>query len=254
MKDAIDRMLCRFPGFYRGILRVTRRNNLEKRAFLTLLRAGDVVFDVGANRGHFTRLFSRIVGKRGAVHAFEPGPDAFELLRSRMETAGGPRNWTLNHCALGETAGTATLHLPGDDDGQASLRVQAHGSWSQASEVRHFDCRVRTLDEYALGLERVDFLKCDVEGAELAVLRGGHSTLVRHLPLLWLESNPEWTRAFGYTPADLIAELRTTGYDTFLAAGPRLAPLEEGDLEGNVNLLCAHSGVHAARLARVTKI
>jgi FkbM family methyltransferase len=171
-----------------------------------------------------------------------------------MEKAGGVRNWTLNPCALGVVAGMAILHVPGSDDGQASLRIQAHGSWSQAAEVQRHECRVRTLDEYALALDRVDFLKCDVEGAELEVIRGGHSTLVRHMPLLWLESNPEWTKAFGYTPADLLAELRAVGYDTFLAAGDRLRPLEDRDLDGNVNLLCARAGLHAERLARLTKI
>jgi FkbM family methyltransferase len=166
----------------------------------------------------------------------------------------GMRNCSLNHFALAEAAGTRTLHLPGDDDGQASLRAHRHGSWNGAAQVQHHECRVTTLDEYAATLARFDFMKCDVEGAELAVVRGGREVLARHHPLLWLESNPDWTRDFDYAPPDLLTELRGLGYDIFLGAGAHLAPLEESHLSSEVNLLCACARHHRDRLAGLKQI
>lgn len=236
MKQALDRFLCQHPRLYLRMLRLTGRGSSEKRAFLALLRPGDVVFDVGANRGHFTRLFSRIVGESGAVHAFEPVPATFALLRDTMRRAGSPTNVSLHACALGDEEGIATLNVPGSDDGQASLRTHSSGSWSEAPAVQHFECAITTLDKFTAAMDRLDFVKCDVEGAELPVIRGARTTLTRLAPLLWLEANPEWTRAFGYTPDDLVTELRTIGYDTF-----------HPDRGGN--LLCAVSARHTSRLA-----
>ena len=60
-----------------NVLRWTGSGCLEKRVYLALVREGDVVFDIGANLGHFTLLFSDLVGRRGEVHAFEPVPPTF---------------------------------------------------------------------------------------------------------------------------------------------------------------------------------
>ena len=254
MKTRLERILCRCPRLYLSLLRATGRASVEKRAFLALIRAGEVVFDIGANRGHFTRLFSWIVGRRGAVHAFEPQPGTFAILRTAMERAGRPPNVTLNLCALGETNGTAVLHQPEGDDGQASLRTHHGGSWMRARSVHRYECQVRTLDDYAAKLARLDFVKCDVEGAELLVVKGGRATLKRLMPLLWLESNGDWTRDFGSTPGDLIAELRALGYDLFFSAEETLAPLTDSGITRGTNLLCAMSQIHAPRLASLARI
>jgi FkbM family methyltransferase len=254
MKAGLERILCRWPLFYLSLLRAAGRASLEKRAFLALIRAGGVVFDIGANRGHFTRLFSWIVGKRGAVHAFEPQPGTFAILQMAMARAGRPPNVTLNLCALGDTQGEAVLHQPESDDGQASLRTHRDGSWTRAQAVHRYECQVRTLDDYAANMTRLDFVKCDVEGAELLVVKGGRATLKRLMPLLWLECNADWTRDFGSTPQDLIAELRKLGYDRFFSAGETLAPLTEGDLAHGTNLLCAISRTHAPRLAALARV
>ena len=71
------------------------------------------------------------------------------------------------------------------------------------------------LDHYAERLGRVDFIKCDVEGAELLVLRGAQSTLRRFRPKLFLEIDDRWVRSFGWTTADVLSFLRQIGYSYF---------------------------------------
>jgi FkbM family methyltransferase len=67
------------------------------------------------------------------------------------------------------------------------MRQHNHGSWSDAQEFYQHECRMITVDEIAANLSRLDFIKCDVEGAELLVLQGSRSTLDRLSPILSLK-------------------------------------------------------------------
>lgn len=254
MKRPLQRILARRPLLYRSVLQTLHRGSLEKRIFLSLLRSGDVIFDVGANRGYFTRLFSDIAGPRGSVHAFEPVPSTFALLASAMGEADGFANFTLNNFALGETDGTVAFHVPGNDDGQAAMRMHDSGSWATGVAVRTCDCSVEKLDGYAAEIRRLDFIKCDVEGAELAVIRGGVKTLGHLSPILFLEANPAWTRSFGYAPGDLVSCLREMGYDKFFVAGEKLHPYAGAEFSGSANLLCAKSALHSQRLSNLEAV
>lgn len=94
------------------------------------------------------------------------------------------------------------------------------------------------------GLTRLDFLKCDVEGAELLVLRGDTDTLKQFQPVLYLEVSPDWTADFGYHPTAIIEFLRPFGYNRFLlVTAERSHPQPTGaaqlkSLTGSANLLC----------------
>jgi len=250
LKRTAQKILARFPSCYRKGLQLLRRGNLEKRLFLSILRKGDTVIDAGANRGDFTELFSDIIGKSGSVHAFEPVPPTFDRLRNRLES--NLKNYVLNQCALGELPGTATMSLPDHDDGQASLRVHQAGSWKNPTGIQQFECTITTLDLYAADFQRLDFLKCDVEGAELWIIRGGRATLARWSPLLFLEVNPAWTSAFDTTPAELVSELQAQGYDRLFLATDRLEPLVNSNFLGSANLLCAKSKFHEERIKKIS--
>jgi FkbM family methyltransferase len=235
------RTFSRYPRTYLSFLRFLRRGSIEKRVFLSVLRAGYTVFDVGANRGNFTLLFSDIVRLNGRVFAFEPVPLTLALLEKAIA---GCNNCEVHNVALGNASGKVFLHLPGTDDGQASMRQHNHGSWTAAQEFHRHECRMITLDEIAANLTRLDFIKCDVEGAELLVLQGARSTLERLAPILFLEVFDEWTLAFDYTPADLVCFLRNIGYSIIFLVSDSVRPLRDpSEINGSVNLLCAKPGM-----------
>lgn len=152
------------------------RGCLEKRIFLTLLKRGDTIFDIGANLGHFTRLFSDLAGRSGSVHAFEPIAGTFQRLEKMMGASAAHPNYSLHNHGLGETLGIATFHQPDNDCGQVSMRPQNIGSWENPAVIKTHECRIEVLDEITRPLTRLDFIKCDVEGAELHVLRGARET------------------------------------------------------------------------------
>lgn len=236
----IHHLLIQRPRAYAELLRWLRRGTVEKRIFLRSIRRGHVVCDIGANRGAFTSLFSDLVGSDGEVHAFEPGPTTFTMLEAATR---GRSNCQLNQFALGAAIGEAILLQPGRDDGQASLQRHHEGSWNDAEIVHEHPCRVATLDDYTRQFTRLDFIKIDVEGAELSVLRGAQATLARLSPVLFLEVHAAWTAAFDYTPADLCQWLWGAGYTDFVLAGEQIAPFTpDQPITGPTNLLCAKPG------------
>ncbi|MEI6234056.1 MAG: FkbM family methyltransferase [Planctomycetota bacterium] len=259
MREKVKFLLSQNPRIYDRILRLKHRKEYdnERIVFLNAIRQGDVVFDVGANRGIHTVLLSHLAGASGSVHAFEPVPTTFELLGNNLAAKKRFDNVRLNNCALGDKAGMITIHMPDGDDGQASIAKHNSGSWKDAKTIKTFECSVTTMDAYVATLAKPpDFIKCDVEGAELLALRGGRDTLGRHAPMLFLEVCKEWTRNFGYAPLDVLNYVRPFGYDLFYLVDDdgirRIDKPDESLLEknlvGSVDVLCASTKLHRVRL------
>jgi FkbM family methyltransferase len=219
-KRFIESLLLNVPSAYAGLLEAAGRGSLEKRLFLRIMRPGWTVLDVGANRGIFTRLFSSLSGANGAVHAFEPIPATADLLVQSL-SARQQRRISLNRCAVGDHEGTVEIFMPGNDHGQTSLRQHSMGSWNGAPVVTTFAVPMTTLDAYVerQAIRRVDFIKIDVEGAELLVLGGARKLLARDTPLLFAEVCRTWLEGFGATPEQMILLLLDAGYDRFVWQG-----------------------------------
>jgi FkbM family methyltransferase len=263
MREQVNYLLSRQPRIYESILRLRGDANFEKILFLNVVGNGDVVFDVGANRGYYTVLFSHLVGKRGQVHAFEPVPTTFSRLSSGLAARKKFDNVYLKRAAVGDVAvRRAAVYLPGEDDGQASLKKHAAGSWETAGTIKNFECEIIRLDDYISSkrLERLDFIKCDIEGAELLALRGAAKCLTKFAPMLYLEVCPDWTKSFGYNPAEISQYLSGFGYSEFYLVKNGLRRLENPAVEltaeklvGSANLLCGHYGLHSHRISGLAR-
>lgn len=179
-------------GAYRYAWPLVRRLALRRRGMSLVafaagcLRPGDVVFDVGANSGYFSRVFAAAVGPRGHVHAFEPNP-AFEgeLQRAAAEYRG---NITPVRAALSDHAGRAEFFVDTRPDGYGSTFNGAVArQWADAKYAA-IEVSCSTLDQFCAqhGLAPA-FVKLDVEGGESAVIAGGMGVLRQARPLLWFE-------------------------------------------------------------------
>ncbi|EIM78862.1 FkbM family methyltransferase [Nitritalea halalkaliphila LW7] len=89
----------------------------------------------------------------------------------------------------------------------------------------------------AQGIKRIDFIKIDIEGAELSALKGAEQTLRAHLPTLLLEVNKQACAAAGYTAEELLSFLRELGYRRFERVGLRGRLLPLGELPAFSNLI-----------------
>lgn len=158
------------------------------------VKADAVCLDVGANIGLYSLGLSTLAPK-GRVYAFEPSPSAYGHLRANLERnrAG---NVDPSNLAVSDTTGTVVFHdfsffsagSFSSDEGSL-LSSESYGSQS-------FEAATTTIDEFVADrrLDRVDFVKIDVEGAELAVLAGAEKTLATYRPVTVLEFN-----TFGFT-------------------------------------------------------
>jgi FkbM family methyltransferase len=155
----------------------------EEAEVRKVVNAGQTVLDIGANFGVFTKLFSQLVGPNGHVIAFEPIPVTFRTL------AAGVQRYQLNNVkamnnAVSDRVGKVRMVVPAYDDGPGDNLYQATIVNSENS-LKAFSIEAVTID--SLQLSRVDFMKIDVEGHELEVLRGSRQTLERDHPTLMVE-------------------------------------------------------------------
>jgi len=138
--------------------------------------AAPMVLDVGANCGDYTQhALARL--PRARVHAFEPNPDAYVLLRDRFELE--PRV-TLHNVGLSNEKGHRSLYAPKPGSGMTSVyrRRTKHFGFEFTEQVGG---EFITLDDHIFetngSMPTIDLLKLDVEGHELAVLRGAKRIL-----------------------------------------------------------------------------
>ena len=210
----------------------------ELRLALAHIPANGVFLDVGAYFGWYALNVAR-ERPRARVIAFEPVPSSQALLEENRARNRLP-NVRLARSAVGAAVGEAEMELPPSANG-GSAHFAAGDGVAERTRVP-----VTTLDAAVeeQSLLRVDFVKIDVEGAEMEVLRGAAETLRRHRPRLLVELNPTALRARGADPAELLALLDALGYTCWeVGRRGRLAPfgpegLSRPELErGYVNLL-----------------
>lgn len=189
------------------------------------VKPGDIAIDVGANFGWFTLMLSQIVGANGAqgqVHAFEPVKETTELL-SRNAQLNNAANIHISPAALDAQDATRDLYLP-DIAVSGSFALHHYNENYQVQKVP-----TMTLDTYVRlhNLPRVDFIKADIEGAELNMLKGASETLKRFAPILMLEVQATSTRLFGHEPQAVHEFLNDHGYQGHvLEAGGKIRSLQ----------------------------
>jgi FkbM family methyltransferase len=162
----------------------------EEPAVRPLILSGQTVLDIGANFGVFTKLFSELVGPSGSVLAFEPVPQTFRTLAAGVQRF-QLRNVQVMNKAVSDHIGTASMRVPHYAESKGENLYEARIVNDSQGEFR-----VETVTIDSLQLSRVDFIKIDVEGHELEVLRGGRGTLEREHPTLMVEVTSQRTVEF----------------------------------------------------------
>jgi FkbM family methyltransferase len=214
-----------------------------------LVTAGQTVLDLGAHSGAYTMLLAQLVGPDGRVVAFEPHAPSVELLRAAL---GAAPNVVIEAAAVSDREGTASLFAWQPNEGGPSryagadrmlhslVRADGYGAAAEVALV--------TLDAWAArtGLARADFVKIDVEGAELAVLRGARRLLGAEGVRLLLELHAEELVASGASVGDVLEELDLQGFVVFdiVPAGDRilLGPLAAGQAPTTHHVLAQRGG------------
>ena len=192
------------------------------RLFEVLTRCisgGGRVIDLGAHVGSFT-LSAAAAGYE--VLSIEASPPNAELIRRSID-ANGFTNVRLENIAISDRDGALQFHCRGP-----------YGHLATGGEMGNASVEATTLDKLLarIGWDRVDFIKMDIEGSEVAALRGMQATIATSRPVIFCESNGHMLNVFGETPQTLKQALVDFGYSLFLVEPDSLVPASAQDVQG----------------------
>jgi FkbM family methyltransferase len=177
-------------------------------------------FDIGANIGYHS-LGIAASYRDAKVYCFEPIPSTYQALCSNVKL-NNIKNIQTHNFGLSDKIGTFPFYLYPEGSGNASTE-----NLSDRDSVKVVDCELRTLDGF---LEKnpvlVDFLKCDVEGAELFVFQGALKTLELHKPIVFTEILRKWSAKFHYDPNAILQLFSGLGYRAYTVEQSKLCPFE----------------------------
>lgn len=195
----------------------------ELRTVLAFVEPGATVFDIGANLGWYSiQLAKRVKDVR--LFAFEPLPKTFRALEQHLALNGVTQVKTAR-MGFFDKEGELTFYFDPQGSGNASA-----ADLTGLSRVERVVCRVARVDDYALenGVT-VDFIKCDVEGAELPVFKGAVETLRRDRPVVFVEMLRKWSAKFNYHPNETLALFAGLGYHCYAIRDGTLVPFKSMD-------------------------
>ncbi len=177
-------------------------------AMLALVKPGDTVIDIGANIGMITLLASHLVGPRGRVLSFEPNPAPRRRLQEHIEI-NSIKNVEIFDVALSDAEEQKTLIVDGSHDGIGTLAARP----DFANVTQRHDLRT-AIGDNVLPAELAGnvFIKIDVEGFEIRVLRGLGRTIEKYRPIILTEFEPRHLEKAGSSPSELFHIMGGHGY------------------------------------------
>jgi FkbM family methyltransferase len=185
-----------------------------------LIQDGFNVLDIGGNYG----WYAMHVAKRfpsANIHSFEPIPFTFNQLKKNI-ALNDLSNIIVHNIGLSDVAGSFDFYYDPKLSVNASL-----AKVSESESLEKVVCKVEQLDEFVSQYNlSVDFIKCDVEGAELFAFKGASEILQAQRPIVFTEMLRKWTAKFHYHPNDIIEYFRQFNYQCFVSHDLRLIPFD----------------------------
>lgn len=209
---------------YVNFLRKPKRDK-EMALLPALIAPDDYCFDIGANYGQYAREISPLL-KTGRLFSFEPSritriglATTVKLLRLK--------NTAVVDCALSDSEGEQTLHVPVKAHGGLGIALAHLGTPMHEKTVTE-TVKVSTLDAFMAkhAIPRCDFIKCDAEGSEYKVLLGAIETLKKHRPVIQMEVWDIFLKRSDGSTAELGALLQGLGYRAYVWQSGKLAPVD----------------------------
>jgi len=180
-----------------------------------MIKKGDVVLDLGAHIGYFTLIFAKLVGENGKVYAFEPSPDNYSLLKKNVQV-NGYNNVILVKNGVSNKTGKNMLYLSDSNPGDNMIIDTKENRQSIEIET------VRLDDYFRDFKNQINFIKMDIQGAELDALRGMSSLLKKMENIkIMSEFAPKWLKKFGNEPIEYLKLLKEFNFKIFEIDGKK---------------------------------
>jgi FkbM family methyltransferase len=208
--------LCLAYGDGMGAMFFFRRpyEKNEWRFISKFVKPGFTFLDIGANQGFYTLLAAKLVGPNGRVIAFEPLPVQAKRLKGNVRI-NFFKNVKVEQVALDQKSGFADMFAC--LDGSEPLSSLRPISRDLNIKSRVIKVPTVSLDDYVKksGISSIDFIKIDVEGGELDVLKGAMNTIKKFRPIIMCEVQDVRTQQWGYSSSEILNFLKDCGYSWF---------------------------------------
>lgn len=228
----------------------------------SLIPANGTVLDIGANVGWFTIQLAKKYPE-SKIYAFEPVASTYTRMRRNLSLNGivelssrGGQVFAVN-AGLYDKDGASTIYVPGSSEASSLqpindafyLRKDQEGQAVQTCQIKTMDTFVREQ-----GIDCLDFIKCDTEGAEKMVFAGARHVLGELRPMVYTEMLRKHAKRFGYHPNEIIELFREFGYRCYREEKSRLIPFEAMDENtAETNFFFMHVDKHADIIRKYTE-
>jgi FkbM family methyltransferase len=223
----------------------------EEARIMDLLSAGaETILDVGSNIGWYAIRFAKRLPK-ALVHAFEPMPVSHAFLQRNVALNDVGNRVCCYNYGLSDKCGGFDFFMPQAGSVNASL-----SNVSGAKNASVVVGLTLTLDQWCANQRlQPDFIKCDVEGAELLVFRGASRTLAQARPVVFTELLRKWAKPFGYHPNDVLGFFEKLGYACYAigsVGARRIERVTDETVETGYAFL--HRDAHGALIRRLESL
>ena len=200
--------------------------------------AGATIFDIGANVGRVSLGLAK-AHEDSMIYAFEPVEETFHGLEKNLRLNGEAEHVKACHMGFYSECGNLKFFVPAANEA-ASLRPITdtyyfkegdQGQGERKERLEEIVCPVDTLDNFVEtnGITRLDFIKCDTEGAEKMVFSGGTHVFLELRPVVYTEMLRKHAARFDYHPNEIIEMFEGWGYSCYTSVNERLIPFKKMD-------------------------
>ncbi|MFZ3137577.1 MAG: FkbM family methyltransferase [Thermodesulfovibrionales bacterium] len=198
-------------------------NEADVHVIKLLITSGDCVIDIGANIGWYTKILSELVGSKGRVFSIEPIPSTFNLLAYFVNKF-KLNNVHLSNFSISDKDGEVLMEIPMYESGGKNYYQAKIVKENQNNNnfMDKFIIQAKSLDSFfSRSPNKIDFIKCDVEGHELSVVRGAVKLIAKSKPawLIEINSNPDLEGTDSFI---LFNIMKKYGYKAFYFDGNKL--------------------------------
>lgn len=181
----------------------------DSKMIIKLAKNCKIIFDIGANIGWYSIQFALYESK--IIYAFEPVKSIFQKLEQNIKLNALNNIYSFN-VGLSDKNMEAEIYYDPNLTGASSLKGL------NKNYIEKIKCNFLKLDDflYENSVSKVDFLKIDVEGNELNVIKGGLNCIKSNKPILFLELLRKWAKEFNYHPNDVLKILDEIGYNCYV--------------------------------------
>jgi FkbM family methyltransferase len=174
-------------------LKLLKNNPTYKYHYFSenLIKPGFTVVDIGANLGYYSVLFRKWIGDKGKLYSIEPVPVYNKILNWRLKKYS---NVTIFPYALGTEEKDVTLVTPGQHGylhtGLPFIFDPKKNENLDSFEFK-FNAKMKRASELLKDIPKIDFIKCDIEGYEEFVIPELKDTIIKHKPILQIETSDD---------------------------------------------------------------